>query len=72
MDDQTKKELFIQLGEMNAKLDGLKEDNTNQWNKMESMDSRLRKQEVRAAGIAASVSAFFAMGIDAIKKGLGA
>lgn len=72
MDDQTKKELFIQLGEMNAKLDGIKEDNRQQWNKMERMDTRLRKQEVSSAGISASVAGVVTIALDAIKKGFGA
>lgn len=71
MDDATKQALFTQLGEMNAKLDGLKDDNTKQWDKMEKMDTRLRGQEVRSAGISATVAGFLAIGIDAIKKTIG-
>ncbi len=70
MDDVTKQALFTKLGEIDAKLDGLKADNKAQWDKLDGLDTRLRKQETHSAGISATVAAFVALGIDAIKKGI--
>ena len=70
MDDATKQALFTKLGEIDAKLDGLKEDNKNQWEHQRGLDARLRKQETHSAGISATVAAFVAVSIDAIKKGI--
>ncbi|GAB3021449.1 hypothetical protein [Bowmanella dokdonensis] len=71
MDRQQEAQLFEKLGEIKGKLDAIEQSNVAQWGKMESIDERLRKQEVKTGGIAAFVAAGVTLGIEYIKKGMG-
>lgn len=70
MDDITKQELFRELGTIKAKLDSNDSNNKAQWEKLDKIDDRLRKQEIKAGGIAATVSGIVAVGMHYVTKTL--
>lgn len=71
MDRQQEVQLFQQLGEIKGKLDAIEESTRHQRGKIEMIDSRLRKQEIKTGSISAVVATAVTIGIEAIKKGMG-
>lgn len=74
MDEQTKNELFMKLGSIEAKCDALTADSRAQWDKNEKLDERLRTQESRHSNLAAkvslAVSVTVALVVEGLKKGI--
>lgn len=69
MDEQTKKQLFEDLGFIKGQLESMKQVNATQNGQITEIDKRLRNQEVKNSGISAAVSLVVSVGVDAIKKG---
>lgn len=69
MDEAAQRELFTKLGEISATLEGMKETQGEQNKTMKDLDTRLRKQEIKSAGISLVVAAVFSAGLEYIKKG---
>lgn len=67
MDQATQQKIFEDLGFIKSKLESIEKTNTEQNKATQSLDKRLRNQEIKSGGIAAIV----AFGISLIGKGMG-
>ena len=70
MDEQTKKQLFEDLGFIKGQLESMQQVNATQNTQITEIDKRLRNQEIKNSGISAFVAVIVSVGVDAIKKGL--
>jgi len=70
MDEQTKKDLFEDLGAIKAQLASIQKESQGQTKRIDKIDDRLRKQEMKTYGIPAGIALIVSTSIDAIKKGI--
>jgi len=68
MKEETEDKVLLMLGEMKGQMSEISNNQDNFTKKLDGLDSRLRKQEVRAAGISVIISTGISLAVATAKK----